>query len=159
MPAIQNPSDTPSPLRGPGSAAWPCAMDAVVGGDAHFIALLNAYRASGGLADGAEIAARQPVTGLSALARAITSRRVVSFDWAGQRWLPVFQFEPGDLAVRPPVGVLIDELSDVLDDWELADWFVEPNAWLRGAPPLQLVGTDFARVHDTARALRFACGH
>lgn len=159
MPAIQNPSDTLPPLRDAGFAAWPRALDAVAGGDAHFIALLNAYRASGGLADGSEIAARQPFTGLSALARAITSRTVVSLDWAGQRWLPIFQFEPGDLAVRPPVRVLIEELSDVLDDWELADWFVEPNAWLRGATPLQLVDTDFARVHDTARALRFACGH
>ncbi|MGJ7483760.1 hypothetical protein ACSFA2_00795 [Variovorax sp. LT2P21] len=159
MPAIQNPSDNLPSLRGTGLAAWPCSMDDVAGSDAHFIALLNAYRASGGLAEGSEIAARQPVTGLSALARAIASRAVVSVDWAGQRWLPIFQFEPGDLAVRPLVRVLIDELSDVLDDWELADWFVEPNAWLRGAPPLQLVDTDFARVHDTARALRFACGH
>ena len=159
MPAIQNPSVPPCPLRGAGLAVWPCAVDAVAGGDAHFIALLNAYRASGGLAEGSEIAARRPFTGLSALARAITSRAVVSLDWAGQRWLPVFQFEPGDLTVRPPVRVLIDELSDVLEDWELADWFVEPNAWLRGAAPLQLVDTDFAQVHDTARALRFACGH
>lgn len=159
MPTIQIPSHTLLPLRGAGSVAWPGAMGARAGSDAHFIALLNAYRASGGLADGAEIAAREPSTGLSALARAITSRTVVSVDWAGQRWLPVFQFEPGDLAVRPSVHVLIDELSDVLDDWELADWFVEPNAWLRGGSPLQLVDTDFAQVHDTARALRFACGH
>lgn len=163
MPAIQNPTDTRPPLRSAGLATWLDAMDAVAvavaDSDAHFITLLNAYRASGGLADGSEIAARQPFTGLSTLGRAITSRTVVSLDWAGQRWLPIFQFEPGDLAVRPPVRALIEELSDVLDDWELADWFVEPNAWLGGAPPLRLVDTDFDRVHDTARALRFACGH
>jgi hypothetical protein len=161
MPTIQNPAHTRPPPRSAGFATWPGAMDAVAvaGSDAHFIALLNAYRASGGLADGSEIAARQSFTGLSALARAITTRTVVSLDWAGQRWLPIFQFEPGDLAVRAPVRALIDELTDVLDDWELADWFVEPNAWLGGAPPLRLVDTDFARVHDTARALRFACGH
>ncbi len=159
MPAIQNPADTLPPLRSAGLATWPGTMDAVPDSDAHFIALLNAYRASGGLADGSEIAARQPLSGLSALGRAITARTVVSLDWAGQRWLPIFQFEPGDLTVRPPVRVLIEELSDVLDDWELADWFVEPNAWLGGAPPLRLVDTDFDRVHDTARALRFAFGH
>ena len=66
---------------------------------------------------------------------------------------------PGDLAVRPPVRALIDELSDLLDDWELADWFVEPHASLRGTPPWRCVEDDFAAVHDTARSLRFACGH
>lgn len=159
MTAIQTVSPTLALPCGAGLAAWPRRMDVAAGSDAHFIALLNAYRASGGLAAGPEITARQPSTGLSTLGRAITSRTVISLDWNGQRWLPLFQFEPGDLAVRAPVRALIDELSDVLDDWELADWFVEPNAWLHGAAPLPCVDTDFARVHDTARALRFACGH
>lgn len=159
MTAIQTVSPALAPPRSTGLAAWPRRVDAVAGSDAHFIALLNAYRATGGLATGPEITARQPSTGLSTLGRAITLRTVISLDWGGQRWLPLFQFVPGDLAVHPPVRALLEELSDVLDDWELADWFVEPNAWLRGAAPLQCVDTDFARVHDTARALRFACGH
>lgn len=159
MTAIQTVSPAPAPPRGAGLAAWPRRMDVAASSDAHFIALLNAYRATGGLATGPEIAARQPSTGLSTLGRAITARTVISLDWGGQRWLPLFQFEPGDLAVRLPVRALIAELSDVLDDWELADWFVEPNDWLRGAAPLQCVDADFDRVYDTARALRFACGH
>lgn len=159
MTAIQTLPLPHAPQRGVGVAAWPRVAVAPAGSDAHFIALLNAYRASGGLATGSEIAVRQPFTGLSTLGRAITARTVISLDWAGQRWLPLFQFEPGDLAVRPPVRALIDELSDVLDDWELADWFVEPHASLRGTPPLQRVDDDFAVVHDAARALRFACGH
>ena len=140
---------------------WPDPMPlparGASGRDVHFLELLAAYRASGGLATGHEIAVRRPLTGPSELARAIASRELISLDWSGQRWLPVFQFERGDLAVWKPVRVLVDELSVVLDDWEIAGWFVEPHPWLSCATPLQIMGSDFARVHDAARALRFAC--
>lgn len=123
--------------------------------DGEFLRLLSAYRASGGLATGVEIAARSPHNGLSRLARSIAAREVLSVQWSGQHWLPVFQFEPGALAVREPVRTLIGELADVLNDWELAQWFVEPNGWLVGATPLQALREDAGRVHDAARVLRF----
>lgn len=125
--------------------------------DARFLGLLAAYRTSGGLATGHEIAARRPRTGLSELARAIAARELIGMEWGGQRWLPFFQFERGDVAVRAPVRLLVGELADLLDDGDMAQWFVQPNAWLNGAQPLQLLDSDFAHVHDAARALRFAC--
>lgn len=127
--------------------------------DARFLGLLAAYRTSGGLATGHEIAARRPRTGLSELARAIAARELIGMEWGGQRWLPFFQFECGDVAVRAPVRLLVGELADLLDDGDMAQWFVQPNAWLNGAQPLQLLDSDFAHVHDAARALRFTCSN
>lgn len=123
--------------------------------DLHFLDLLSAYRATGGLGLGTEIAARRITTGLSDLARAIASRQVVSLCWGGHTWLPMFQFERRDLTVRAPVLRLISELSPVLDEWELADWFIEPNAWLEDATPLKVLSVDNQCVLDAARALRF----
>lgn len=134
-----------------------CAAGAGSGRDVQFLDLLAAYRRSGGLATGSEIAARRPGVGLAELARFIARRELISLDWGGHRWLPVFQFEDGDVTVRESVSALVEELSVALDDWELTQWFVDPNSWLNGATPLQLVHDDFARVHDAARALRFVC--
>ena len=124
--------------------------------DTEFLGLLEAYRASGGLATGAEIAARRPQDGLSQLARAIAMRDVIALEWRGQRWLPYFQFKAGDIAVREPVRTVCDELTAVLDDWALVRWFAEPNVLLNGAAPLAVLNTDHRYAHNAARALRFA---
>ena len=149
MQVLQNRIDPIVTLRRADMALW---VD-----DARFLGLLAAYRTSGGLATGYEITARRPRTGLSELARAIAAREVIGMEWGGQRWLPLFQFERGDVAVRAPVRLLVGELAGLLDDGDLAQWFVQPNGWLDGAQPLHLLDSDFARVHDAARALRFAC--
>jgi uncharacterized protein (DUF2384 family) len=49
------------------------------------------------------------------------------------------------------------ELTPVLDDEELAQWFAEPSPWLADRRPIDLIDVDFARVFDAARAHRFAC--
>lgn len=125
--------------------------------DARFVDLLTAYRSSGGLATGHEIAARRPLTGLPELARAIAAREVIAMEWGGHRWLPFFQFERGELSVREPVRLLINELAPVLDDAGLVQWFVDPNPGLDNRRPVRALDDDYACVHDAARALRFAC--
>jgi len=134
---------------------WPANELRAAAENERFLDLLAAYRMSGGLATGHEISARRPVDGLSELARVIAAREVIGVEWSGQRWLPFFQFERGDVAVRQPVRALVREMSDFLDDWELAEWMVQPNQWLDDSQPLHLLTTDFARVYDAARALRF----
>lgn len=141
----------------PAFASLPQALS--LSEDLRFLDLLAAYRVSGGLAPGSEIAARRPSSGLSALGRAIAAGEVIGLQWAGQHWLPVFQFERGDISLRPPVRLLLAELAGLLDEEERIQWFVQPNPWLDSASPLQLLATDFARVHDAARALRFACNN
>lgn len=126
------------------------------GEDHDYLALESGYRASGGIASSAEIAARRPLDGISRLARSIVAREVISCEWRGDIWLPRFQFEGADFVVTEQTGILIAELSAALDDWELAQWFVAPNTWLHDRTPLQTMREDFDRVHDAARVLRFA---
>jgi len=142
----------PPPL--PRSAVARRAVDGM--GDDSFLWLLSAYRATGGLATGTEIAARPDSGGFLPLARLIAQRRVLSFVWRNDIWLPYFQFMPGGHTVHPEVQLLTDTLSGALDDAALAAWFVEPNSWLDDATPLALLPADFARVHEAARALQFA---
>ncbi|MFG3532782.1 hypothetical protein ACGF8B_39655 [Streptomyces sp. NPDC047917] len=56
----------------------------------------------------------------------------------GERQLPAFQFEAGDM----PWEVVL-EVADVLradrDPWGAADWWLSANAWT-GAPPSSLLG-------------------
>jgi hypothetical protein len=122
------------------------------------LALASGYRSFGGVAPSAEIATRRPLDGISRLARSIVLREVISYEWRGDYWLPRFQFEGSDLLVSEEAGILIAELSVALDDWELARWFVAPNAWLHHRTPLQTMREDFDHVHDAARFLRFGRG-
>jgi hypothetical protein len=124
--------------------------------DLEYLALASGYRAFGGMAPSAEIAARRPLDGISLLARSIVARQVISCKWQGDHWLPRFQFEGSDLMVANETGILIAELTAALDDWELAQWFIAPNARLHHRSPLQTMRENFDRVHDAARILRFA---
>jgi hypothetical protein len=131
------------------------ATPSVATHDSNFLNLRSAYRASGGLARGEEIAAWSRGNTFLQLARDIANRRVISFVWRDIIWLPLFQFEPAGHAVRSDIQMLIDELSEALDDWEMAHWFVEPNACLYGELPLTHLATQFPQVHDAARSLRY----
>lgn len=124
--------------------------------DVDFLALLAAYRPSGGIARGGEIAARVLGADPSQLTRQISERSVLSFEWQGESWLPVFQFEPTTPTVKPSIQILVNELSGTLGCLELANWFVQPNTWLDDVAPLPMMQRQFARVHDAARALHYA---
>lgn len=123
--------------------------------DTDFLALLAAYRPIGGIAREGEIATRSVGGGPLQLARQITERSVLSFEWHDENWLPVFQFEPATPTVKPAIQILVNELSGALDGWELARWFVQPNTWLDEVAPLPVLHSQFSRVHDVARALRY----
>jgi hypothetical protein len=51
----------------------------------------------------------------------------------------MFQFELTDISVRPAYARAADELKAVFDDWELALWFANPNAWLGYATHVALL--------------------
>ncbi len=128
--------------------------------DEHFLALLAAYRGCGGLARRAEVDARAATGGEGALAVRgwLAQRRVLAFDWGGQRWLPLFQFACGPFAPLPAVQRVLAELAQpgpTGDDWELAGWFAAPNAALDGAVPARAIATDPQAVADAARMLRW----
>ena len=94
----------------------------------------------------------QPV---SALAHWIVERTIVCLPWHSHMLVPMFQFNPDDMTLRPGAHEVLRELVDVFDDWELALWFARPNAWLHGATPVDKMVHDQLAVHRAARADRF----
>ena len=125
--------------------------------DAAFVDLVRAFRSTGGLATGEEIAARMQRVGAgggTTLARRIARSDVLAFPWNGQYWLPWFQFDPVTQQVRPVVTAILAELSGVLDGWDLTQWFVEPDPVLGGRSPLQMIDHP-AAVLPAARFARF----
>lgn len=123
-----------------------------------FLEMSNGYAATGGFVDGDALAISvrgQDNNALSTLARAIANRTVVSFVWGAQRKLPLFQFELASENVVLPVVKVMNELSDVFDDWDLALWFCQPNVWLDYSTPVQLISSDSKAVHEAARADRY----
>ena len=128
----------------------PCASD--------FEALRAAYRATGGLADGDDFARlledRQCGDCVS-LARLIASRAVFGFPWHGRFWIPMCQFDRRDLSVRTSTRRIVEELMPPYDGWEMAAWFVQPNAWLNGSSPLDGIDSDAGQVLKAASVERF----
>lgn len=126
--------------------------------DRQFHVMEQAFRATGGVVCGDDLAtlvrsrSEQPV---SIIARWIVERLAVSFEWQAQTMLPMFQFDLPGLTLRPRVAAVVQELRDVFDDWDLALWFAESNAWLCGAAPVDVIGGDPVAVLDAARADRF----
>ncbi|HSI48506.1 MAG TPA: hypothetical protein VLA61_09570 [Ideonella sp.] len=115
--------------------------------DSQFIALLAAYRRSGGLARATEL--RPAVAG---------SAELIRFDWSGWNWLPLFQFCPGGLALRPEVKRILAELPRALDGWGRTQWFASPNAWLRHRRPVDLLDGRADLVAEAARVDCFIAG-
>ena len=140
------------PDRGPGqqTPSWQINLD--------FIAMLNAYRPSGGLARANEVAVRfrpHGGTSVTALAQWIVRRQVISFEWQGKIWLPLFQFNHEDMARQPGLDAVLSELVLVYDNWEIAKWFSLPNPWLADNTPADTLASNAPEVLNAARAERF----
>jgi hypothetical protein len=118
----------------------------------------RAFDLAGGFETGDEVALRlrghsaQPI---SMLARWIVNREVISFQSHLQTMLPLFQFDPATMTMQPKVSAIIGELRDVFNDWELALWFAEPNAWLDDRAPVEVCALDSWAALRAARADRF----
>jgi hypothetical protein len=131
------------------------------GAEAVGVALCALYVAHGGVSEDHAIVLRmrrlycQP---LSVLARWIVDREVISFQWRGATLLPDFQFDPSTWQPRPCVGRVVRELLDVYDDLELARWFVNPNVWLDGRLPADVVVSSPDDVFEAAGKDRFVAG-
>lgn len=141
---------TPAPL-----------LDESVGGvpsDRDFIAMRTAYRASGGIACGDDLARlledHQRGDFIS-LAKLIVAGDVFGFDRHHTFWVPMFQFELHDLSVKPASRQVLAELGSAFDGWSLATWFVRANCWLNGQRPVDLLDSNRPSVLEAARVDRF----
>ena len=128
------------------------------GDAAGFAAMRAAYHRKGGLARGDDLGhlledrARGDFV---SLARLIVAGEVFGFEWRHGIWIPLFQFDLEDLSIRPGLRPVLVELASEFDGWRLAAWFVEPNAWLDGALPIDLMDSKLSDVVQAARADRF----
>lgn len=139
----------------PGSANFPAQRGEEACADCQFIALLEAYRCSGGLARAQEVFAlvqRCQPGKIVMLASWIVNRKVICFDWQSKMWLPLFQFDSFDMTPLPGLDQVLAELTPGYDTWELAKWFVEPNPWLAGQTPADTLVSDLPAVLHAARA-------
>lgn len=128
------------------------------GADTQFIAMLDAYRDSGGLARADEMLAlfrRSCGPDPSTLAQWIGEREVLCFEWKSLAWFPWFQFDRRTLQPHPQLRAIYAELTAIYDPWELANWFAEPNPGLAEYTPVHSLFTHADDVLDAARAERF----
>ena len=129
--------------------------------DHQFIAMLNAYRASGGLgriSDILQMLQRHDASATLTLARWILKRQVIFFEWRSITWLPWFQFRPGVTTPQPELAPVFAELAPVFDPWEMAIWFAQPNSWLAKCRPADSSQRDPIAVLLAAQADRFLAG-
>lgn len=128
--------------------------------DHDFAAMRYAYRSSGGIARGDDLArflTDRRCADCDSLAMMMQAGEVFAFQWQRAFWVPMFQFDLHDPAVRvsPPARQVVAELKHEFDGWDIAVWFSRPNQWLRGARPVDVLNTSFAQVLEAARTDRF----
>ena len=119
-----------------------------------FIAMLEAYRPTGGMAPGNFLcqSLQEHQRGeLGQLARLIGDRRLFVLDWRGDSWIPMFQFDADDLSCKPGPARVRAELGGLDSGWAVASWFARPNAQLEGRTPVEIVDVDLGAVVDAAR--------
>jgi Protein of unknown function (DUF2384) len=121
-------------------------------------AMLAAFRSSGGIARGDDLGRLLDYLDRDdfvSLARLIASGSVFGFAWRESFWIPMFQFELRDLSLKPNGQAVLAELGGTYNGWSLASWFAEPNDWLYGRRPVDLLNTDLPAVLGAARADRY----
>lgn len=126
--------------------------------DHRFVTLLDLYRGSGGLARAPEVASlfmRRCGDDVAVFAGWILKREVICFEWHSKMWLPLFQFSGIDMAPPPILSQVLAELVSVYDQWDVANWFVQPQLWLAQRTPIDLLVSDPLAVLNAARAVRF----
>ncbi|MBS0447041.1 MAG: hypothetical protein JSR59_13950 [Proteobacteria bacterium] len=123
-------------------AALPGMPPADDGGD-DYAQAAAVFSRTGGLATCDQVAClmrdrcSQPV---SRLAHWIVGGALVSFERLGQRFIPMFQFDPEAMTLREGVDELVRTLSATRDEWHTALWFTRSHPGLRGATPADVIG-------------------
>ena len=123
-----------------------------------FDAMIGAYQTSGGTSrvdDFALLLEQRQRGNFVSVAKRIVSRDIFSFEWQDDFWIPMFQFNPEDMSIKQEARRVVHELACVLDNWTLALWFTQSNAWLKGRRPVDMIDRNFSEVLGAARADRF----
>ena len=120
-----------------------------------FIALLEAFRATGGTAPGATVARlleeHQGGQGVS-LPELVYTRQLFGFDWRANFWIPMFQFQADDLVLKNAPQRVREALPTAWSRWAVACWFAAPNIHLNGLSPVDALDADLSAVLFAAAA-------
>lgn len=123
-----------------------------------FIAMLNGYRRSGGLAQAREVASmcsNAENCTLAQLLAGCVNRELVSVDWQSRIWIPLFQFNRPNMSLRDGLRDVLAELAVVFNAWDVALWFSQPNPWLFDETPADVMALSMQDVMHAARAERY----
>jgi hypothetical protein len=121
-------------------------------------AMRDAYRKTGGIARGDDLARWMKESGsgdILHLAKLLVSGVIFSFDWRSTFWVPMFQFDLGDLSIRQAPRRVIAQLGSSFDGWAISTWFSQPNSRLKGRRPVDLLESNLPQVLESARIDRF----
>lgn len=143
------------PLEG-SHASKPLANESQL--DSQFMALLDAYRNTGGLARAQEIftmCRSRDGADAATLAQWIVRRQIISFDWQSKVWVPLFQFDRTTMALQPGLNSILAVLNPIHGPLEMAAWFAQPSRWLMDQAPADMFGTDPHAVLKAACTVRF----
>ena len=113
--------------------------------DHQFMALLDAYRNTGGLARAHEVFTMyrsRHGADVETLARWIVRREVISFDWQSKVWVPLFQFDRTTMTLQPGLNCILTVLNPIHGPQEMAAWFAQPSRCLMEQAPVDVFGTD-----------------
>ena len=144
--------DTPPIVRNR-RAAWADRVE-----DRQLAAMSCGFQRHGGVATADEVVRlmrRRSDQPISTLARWIVDRSIVHFAWQGATLLPLFQFDRDRMLPDPIVISVVRELRDAFDDWEIALWFVTPNAGTNGVAPVAAFESNPSAALAAARTDRF----
>lgn len=114
-----------------------------------FIALLEAFRPTGGTAPG-EIIGRllqeHQAGGPVSLEKLIDTGQAFGFEWRASLWVPMFQFDADELTLKLRAQQVRAELPSRWSGWMQASWFASPHAWLEGRRPVEVLDSDLQAV-------------
>ena len=145
-------------FKGPHMAAqeWSSAPFPLESGRDHlFVQMLRAFRSTGGIEREGDFLRRTKHRTTVVAGAHNGPHGQISFEWSSWVWLPLFQFEPDTMSLRPESQRVVAELAPYFDGWRLALWFAEPNVWLADRSPVDLLETNPTYVLEAARADRF----
>ena len=149
-----------SPSLGPNHCTDSKVIDRIGGvpTSVDVVTLLAAFRTTGGVVLGNELAMRLKylkMGDMASLGRAMASGEICCFQWRSAFWIPMFQFDLDNLSFKHGPRTILRELRGVFDEWMLTAWFAQPNSWLMGCKPVDLLVSNLPAVFAAAQADRY----
>ena len=122
-----------------------------------FIALLEAFRATGGTAPGefvGRLLEERQFGNAVSLVKLIYTGQAFGFEWRDSLWMPMFQFDANDLVLKASAQRVRADLPSLWSGWNVATWFATPNVQLGGHTPVDALDSDVEAVIRSAGWLK-----